>query len=468
MRDFPSKTDNVSTLLADEANSFFVELENVVTSSGQALSSSVSNQLAKAASTMAGIASSFSCSNSGNAYTLSPLSGFPSLSAYRTGMTLWFKPSASNTGTATVAVSGLGTKSLLASDGSTALSSGDLPSGVDCEIFYDGTVFRLISVGFSAPAAAVSTTLPHFTPSGRLSLQSGIPSPTGDISSSSTVYYTPFNGKSILLYNGSSWDNLDFAEVSIALPATTSTLYDVFAYSSGGNVTLQLVAWSTTTSRATALTTVNGVYVKSGDTGKRYLGTVATGPSSGLSRWTSSSCLLWNMYNRIPSKVGTTLSSPSTFLATGTLASLNSDTTIGSARFEAIFGLQDSAILGQLQGLIYKDDTTSPGNTSPANYVSTLSTDPTWHSGTPVEAFPEISLGLNSTSTRISNGAIIGRHVHAYAAEHAALMPGFPGTSTAVFGTSSQSLGYNYFQLLAKGEYEKFVTPITASIFVEV
>lgn len=82
------------------------------------------------------------------------------------------------------------------------------------------------------------------------------------------------------LYDGTNGRVYSFAEKSLALGTPTSgTNYDVFAYASGGAVTLDntsLVAWSSNTARATNILQQHGVWVKSGSTTYRYLGTIRT------------------------------------------------------------------------------------------------------------------------------------------------------------------------------------------------
>lgn len=53
--------------------------------------------------------------------------------------------------------------------------------------------------------------------SGRLTLTSGTPITTADVTGATTVYYTPYNGNGISLYDGSAWVGVSFSEVSIKL-----------------------------------------------------------------------------------------------------------------------------------------------------------------------------------------------------------------------------------------------------------
>lgn len=134
---------------------------------------------------------------------------------------------------------------------------------------------------------------------GRLTLESGVPLSASDQTAKTTVYYTPSIGDQLALYDGvSAWSILTFTELSIAVPATTDTVYDVFVYNNTGTPTLELTAWTNTTTRATALVRQNGVLVKSGATTRRYLGSFSTTGSSGQTEDSAQKRLVWNYYNR--------------------------------------------------------------------------------------------------------------------------------------------------------------------------
>jgi Repeat of unknown function (DUF5907) len=95
--------------------------------------------------------------------------------------------------------------------------------------------------------------------------------------SGTTLYFSPFTDNEISLYSGSSWSSLTSAEVSIALGTLTSDKnYDVFAYDNAGTLTLELLAWTSDTVRATAVVRQDGVWVKSGATTRRLVGTIRT------------------------------------------------------------------------------------------------------------------------------------------------------------------------------------------------
>lgn len=92
-----------------------------------------------------------------------------------------------------------------------------------------------------------------------------------------TLYFTPYKGNRLGLYTGSTWVIRTFSEISFTLSALISGRnYDVFIYDNAGTPTLELLAWTDDTTRATALTTQDGIKVKSGAATRRYVGTIRT------------------------------------------------------------------------------------------------------------------------------------------------------------------------------------------------
>lgn len=139
---------------------------------------------------------------------------------------------------------------------------------------------------------------------GRLTLTSGTPVTTADVTAATTLYFALYRGNRIALFDGTSqWKLYPLTELSIAVPATTVTMYDVFVYDNSGTLTLELVAWTNDTTRATALTTQNGVLVKSGATSRRYVGSFRTTGSSGQTEDSRTKRFVWNYYNRVPRPV---------------------------------------------------------------------------------------------------------------------------------------------------------------------
>ncbi|MES2356260.1 MAG: hypothetical protein V4568_18015 [Pseudomonadota bacterium] len=143
------------------------------------------------------------------------------------------------------------------------------------------------------------TTIANYPAQGRITLTSGSPVTTSDVTAATTVYYTPYKGNFIALYTSSVWKMYTFSELSIAVPATTATMYDLYVYDSGGNATLEAVAWTNDTTRATALVFQNGVYCKTGALDRRYVGSFRTTGSSGQTEDSNQKRFVWNYYNRV-------------------------------------------------------------------------------------------------------------------------------------------------------------------------
>jgi hypothetical protein len=136
---------------------------------------------------------------------------------------------------------------------------------------------------------------------GRLTLTSALPVTTADVTGATNIYFAPYNGNRIALYDGSSaWNVRTFTQITVALGTLTDAKpYDLFAYDNSGTVTFDSpVAWTNDTTRATALTTQDGVLVKTGATTRRYIGTFYTTATT-TTEDSYAKRLLWNYYNRV-------------------------------------------------------------------------------------------------------------------------------------------------------------------------
>lgn len=135
---------------------------------------------------------------------------------------------------------------------------------------------------------------------GRLTLSTGVPVTTADVTAATTVFFTPYKGGALALFDGTSvWGAFTFSEISVAVPNVANQMYDVFASQTAGVVALSVVAWTNDTTRATAITLQNGVYVKSGGTTFRYLGSFRTTAAAGQTEDSTSKRYLWNYANRV-------------------------------------------------------------------------------------------------------------------------------------------------------------------------
>lgn len=144
---------------------------------------------------------------------------------------------------------------------------------------------------------------------GRLTVGSGDPEAQG---TSGTIFYTPYRGNQIPLYNGQSWDYTEFPELSLSLSpygsgnAVHGTLYDVFMFLDGETPKLTMTAWSpivdtggniSPQARIDQLTADSGILVATSDRKKRYLGTIKV-DSIGQTQNNPNFRHVWNMANR--------------------------------------------------------------------------------------------------------------------------------------------------------------------------
>lgn len=181
-------------------------------------------------------------------------------------------------------------------------------------------------------------------PGGRLTLTSGAAVTQGDVTGASTIYYTPYLHNKIRLYNGSAWADHTFTERSLALSSLTSGRpYDVFIYDNAGTLTLELEAWTSDTARNTALTTQDGILVKSGATTRRYLGTFYT-TSTSTTADALSTRYLFNYYNRIEKALYAGMSGGSYTYTTATWRNRGGNTTLGKSRFGLICGVVEDRV----------------------------------------------------------------------------------------------------------------------------
>ena len=116
-------------------------------------------------------------------------------------------------------------------------------------------------------------------PQGRLTLTSATPVLTSAITAATTVYYTPFLGRSVPLYGGAVWSNNALDELGLALDSDSGHAgyhqagrnFDLFVFDDAGTKRLGSgPAWSDDTTRADALTRLDGILVNDAPIGLRH------------------------------------------------------------------------------------------------------------------------------------------------------------------------------------------------------
>lgn len=216
-----------------------------------------------------------------------------------------------------------------------------------------GTAVTAIWTAVNASTAAAVVVAPQ----GRLTLTTATPTISGDVATATSVYYTPCIGNIIPIYNGSSFTQSTFAELTLSLVAShaANAIYDVFVFSNSGVVTIATgPAWSTATAGSgargsgggtTELARVNGLLVNAVQiTGRNgsttytiaanqatYVGSISMDGTNGQVSCHRSIGLtrkwgVWNAYNRTPVTLRVQYATASWTYATNTWRPSNNDT----------------------------------------------------------------------------------------------------------------------------------------------
>jgi hypothetical protein len=180
-----------------------------------------------------------------------------------------------------------------------ALVSGSSNSNAAVDFSTSGLAVVLHSELISDVAEQLSLLRQGILPGGRLTLTSGNPYPTADVTGATNIYYTPATSNIVPLWDGAVWRPLEFSEITMDLGALTSDKpYDVFAYLSSGTLAYEFLVWTNDTTRATAVTLQDGRWCKSGDKTRLYLGSFYT-TSTTTTEDSETSRYLYNAYNQV-------------------------------------------------------------------------------------------------------------------------------------------------------------------------
>lgn len=195
------------------------------------------------------------------------------------------------------------------------------------------------------------------TPQARLTLTTNVPVLTSTVSAVTTVYYTPYAGNLVPIYNGTVWSALAISELSQATTDTTkspaavanNSNYDVFVWNDSGTMrATRGPAWTSDTARGTGAGTtelerVNGVLVNkiaitNGPAAQRgtYVGTIRSNGTAtidyilgGTAAGGQAAVLnVWNMYNRVNIVTAIRDSTDSWTLAASSIRSANNSATM--------------------------------------------------------------------------------------------------------------------------------------------
>ena len=345
-----------------------------------------------------------------------------------TGNIVSFTAGNANTSAATLAVNSTAAKTIKknGASGLVDVALGDIVVGDAYQVVYNGTYYVLIDPNFNPSAflqsalnlsdlASASTartnlglgaastknlgadivddgsgnltaSLLSLKPQGRLTLSSTSPVPIADVTAATSIYYLPYEGVMVPVYNGTRmvYKSITNSGLTLALDSNTGhtnsqqtgNLYDLFAFMNGSVLTLGTgPAWSNSTpgscargtgAGTTQLAQENGIYVNAQSIAMKidattttvsvpanqatYLGTMlatANGQCAmvlkpnAVSGGTSNILGLWNAYNRVRISA---LESDSTTNWTNTNATWHNANSSASNKITWVDGLAESNV----------------------------------------------------------------------------------------------------------------------------
>lgn len=155
----------------------------------------------------------------------------------------------------------------------------------------------------------------------RISVVSGVPVSSGDLTARTTLFLVPYNGDSISLYDGTNWGLFSISGTAVSLSTAaiaSGSIYDIYCYNNAGIPALELSnPWTGgITSRADAIQFVNGIPLKSGTLTRRFVGTV-WGRNSGTIDDGRQYRGVWNWDNRVTRPMDFTNASGHTYNVSG-------------------------------------------------------------------------------------------------------------------------------------------------------
>jgi hypothetical protein len=280
----------------------------------------------------------------------------PTLTAYTSGQTFKFTAAGANTGATTLNIDSLGAKNVYWNG--SVCAGGEIGGAVPVVVNYDGTQFNLVAntgsssqpftdataivknsgdatklVKISASGVSTGNTRTWTaqdrsgtvaldiatSPQGRITLTTAVPVTTSDVTGATTVYYTPYSGNQVPIYNGSTFVMTAFAELSQATTDATkspaavaaSKVYDLFVWSDSGTIRCTRgPAWTNDTTPGTGagtselqmvsgiMTNKNAITNGPGANLGTYVGTIRSDASSQINDSVLLRCVA-NAYNDV-------------------------------------------------------------------------------------------------------------------------------------------------------------------------
>lgn len=247
--------------------------------------------------------------------------------------------------------------------GTTTLTRGTLEDSSTGSAISLSASAQVMVTSVSSRESFVERLMRGTQPGGRLTLTSGVPVTTSDVTGATTIYYTPYVHDTIVLWDGVRWRPVIFAEVSHALGTMTANAnYDVFGYLNAGTLALEKTAWTNDTTRATAVTLQDGRYCKSGDKTRLYLGTIRSTSTTttedsagGVTSQVGGKRFVWNTYNRVLRAASVIDTTNSWSYTTATVRQANAS---AGNKSEVVVGL-GTAVVVVVKAIVYCIDNQS-------------------------------------------------------------------------------------------------------------
>lgn len=291
-------------------------------------------------------------------------------------------------------------------------------------------------------------------PQGRLTLTTGVPVMIADVTTTSLVYYTPYVGNQLPIYNGTTFTPQTFSEMTLTLNNPNHVInsnYDVFAAQNAAVTTICTgPAWTSDTGRGTGAATtqlsrVLGLWTNTVSMTCRnnattftvaagygtYLGTLRTTGTVADTIWTAapaaaagggnSRLYLWNAYNRVPTTASSKDSTDTWSYATATWRSADNNV---ANRITGVFGLNEDAVSVRYNAAMILSGSTAAtgvgldvtnaytGTTGAMTNASTpsgLSTQMSSYDGQPglgLHFFQAVEIGITNTTSFHGDGGL--------------------------------------------------------------
>ena len=288
-------------------------------------------------------------------------------------------------------------------------------------------------------------------PSGRLTLATATPVMASTVSGATTIYYTPYNGNTVPVWNTTTnaWTVLACPELSnITTNSATGNAgpaaviadvnYDLYVWSNNGVCTLTRgQAWATNTTRSQGLVRLNGILVNAptitnGPVAEQgtFVGTVHSNGSATIdyifggsaSGGTACSFEVWNEYNRVLTPCIVTDSGTGYTYSSGTVREARGSTT-NQGSF--LSGLQEDGITAT-----YLEQTLTANAAAPVYTITGIGFDST-------TSF--------SCQVNISNSSVTGFSNYALSQMATCAIPAQIGAHTIIANEQGDGTNANQF-----------------------